>query len=192
LAHGETLAYFYCDFRQERTTDGATVLRSLLIQLLRQARNEWNLEYTDIFRRKSEGAEPPADTDVLCDLICYSLKFLRRPVVVIDALDECKRIGTFLTRLVRTVNEGELRLLITSRTEPAISSALSGLPSLSLNDYARLVDNDMERHIDIELEVRSRLAFLAPDLKDEIRKSLLQQADGMSVDPTFIFFNSLS
>ncbi|KAG1858862.1 hypothetical protein F4604DRAFT_1930917 [Suillus subluteus] len=179
LARSETPVYFYCDFRQERTTDGATILRSLLIQLLRQARDGWNLEFTDLFRRKSEGAEPPADTDVLCNLICCSLKFLRRPVVIIDALDECKRVGTFLTRLVRAVNEGELRLLITSRTEPAISSALSGLPSLSLSDHACLIDDDMEILIDRELEVRSRLASLTPDLKDKIRKSLLQQADGM-------------
>jgi hypothetical protein len=182
VACNETPVYFYCDFRHERTTDGAIVLRSLLVQLLRQARADWSSEFTDLFRRKSEGAEAPVDVAVLCDLICRSLKFLRRPVAIIDALDECKHIGTFLTRLVRTVNDGELRLLITSRTEPAISSSLSGLPSLSLSDYARLIDGDMELHIDKELEARSRLASLAPDLKDEIRKSLLQQADGMSVN----------
>ncbi|KAG2049526.1 ankyrin, partial [Suillus hirtellus] len=179
LACGETPVYFYCDFRHERTTDGAIILRSLLVQLLRQARVDWSSEFTDLFRRKSEGAEAPVDIAVLCDLICRSLRFLRRPIAIIDALDECKRVRTFLTRLVRIVNDGELRLLITSRTEPAISSALSGLPSLSLSDYARLIDNDMELHIDRELEGRSRLASLAPDLKDEIRRSLLQQADGM-------------
>ncbi|KAG2070268.1 ankyrin [Suillus decipiens] len=176
---GETPVYFYCDFRHEKTTDGAIVLRSLLVQLLRQVRVDWNSEFTDLFRRRSEGAEAPVDVVVLCDLICRSLKFLRWPVAIIDALDECKHVGTFLTRLVRAVNDSGLRLLITSRTEPAISSALSGLPSFSLSDYARLIDNDMELHIDRQLEARSRLAFLAPDLKHEIRKSLLQQADGM-------------
>ncbi|KAG2138576.1 ankyrin repeat-containing domain protein [Suillus bovinus] len=179
VACGETPVYFYCDFRQERTTDGAIILRSLLVQLLRQARIDWSSEFTDLFRRKSEGAEAPVDIAVLCDLICRSLKFLRQPVAIIDALDECKHIRTFLPRLVRIVNEGELRLLITSRMEPAISSTLSGLPSLSLSDYARLIDNDMQLHIDRELEARSRLASLAPDLKDEIRRSLSQQADGM-------------
>ncbi|KAG1732306.1 ankyrin repeat-containing domain protein [Suillus lakei] len=179
MACGETPVYFYCDFRQERTTDGAIVLRSLLVQLLRQARIEWSSEFTDLFRRKSEGAEAPVDVIVLCDLVCRSLKFLKRPVAIIDALDECQRVGTFLTRLIRAVNEGGLRLLITSRKEQAISSVLSGLPSLSLSDYARLIDNDMELHIDKELEARPRLASLTHDLKDEIRKSLLQQADGM-------------
>ncbi|KAG2146832.1 ankyrin repeat-containing domain protein [Suillus clintonianus] len=179
VACGETPVYFYCDFRHERTTDGAIVLRSLLVQLLRQARVDWSSEFTDLFRRKSEGAEAPVDFVVLCDLVCRSLKFLIRPVAIIDALDECKRVGTFLTRLVSGVNEGDLRLLITSRTEQAISSALSGLPSLALSDYARLINNDMELHIDREIGARPRLASLAPDLKHEIRTSLLQQADGM-------------
>ncbi|KAG2106634.1 ankyrin repeat-containing domain protein [Suillus discolor] len=179
VACGETPVYFYCDFRHERTTDGAIVLRSLLAQLLRQAPVDWNSEFNDLFRRKSEGAEAPVDIAVLCDLICRSLKFLERPVAIIDALDECKGVSTILTRLVRTVNEGDLRLLITSRTEPAISSALSGLPSLSLSDYTCSINDDMELHIDRALEARSRLASLPPDLKDEIRSSLLQQADGM-------------
>ncbi|KAG1780716.1 hypothetical protein EV702DRAFT_1194187 [Suillus placidus] len=156
LAHGETPVYFYCDFRQERTTDGATVLRSLLIQLLRQARDEWNSEFTVLFRRKSEGAEPPADTDVLCDLVCRSLKFLRQPVAIIDALDECELVGTFLKRLLCAANEGDMRLLITTT----------------------MINNDMELHIDKELNARQRLGSLTPDLKDESRKSLLQQAAG--------------
>lgn len=179
LAHGERPVYFYCDFRQERTTDGATVLRSLLVQLLRQAHNEWNSEFTVLFRRKLDGAGPPTDTDVLCDLICRSLKFIRQPVAIIDALDECKLVGTFLKRLLFAVNEGVMRLLITSRTEQTISSALSDLPSLSLSDHASLINNDMELHIDKELNARRRLSSLTPDLKDEIRTSLLQQADGM-------------
>ncbi|KAG1780703.1 hypothetical protein EV702DRAFT_1194176 [Suillus placidus] len=163
----------------ELLAHGATVLRSLLIQLLRQARDEWNSEFTVLFRRKSEGAEPPADTDVLCDLVCRSLKFLRQPVAIIDALDECKLVGTFLKRLLCAANEGDMPLLITSRTEQTISGALSDLPSLSLSDHAPLINNDMELHIDKELNARQRLASLTPDLKDEIRKSLLQQADGM-------------
>ncbi|KAG2082406.1 ankyrin repeat-containing domain protein [Suillus cothurnatus] len=143
LAYGETPVYFYCDFHQERTTDGATILCSLLIQLLRQAHNQWIEEFTDLLRRKSEGAKPPTDTDVLCDLICRSLKFLQHPVAIIDALDECKLIETFLSRLLCAANEGAMQLLI------------------------------------IKLDARRRLASLTPNLKDEIRRSLLQKADGM-------------
>ena len=36
LQDREVLAYFYCDFRNERSTGGAEVLRSLLSQLLQQ------------------------------------------------------------------------------------------------------------------------------------------------------------
>jgi hypothetical protein len=180
--------YFYCDFRQERTTDGATILRSLLIQLLRQAHDQWIEEFTDLLRRKSEGAKPPADTDVLCDLICRSLKFLRHPVAIIDALDECKLVETFLSRLLCAANEGAMRLLIISRTEQTISGVLSDLPSLSLSDYAPLINNDMELHIEKELDARRRLASLTPNLKDEIRRSLLQKADGMLVNSCAYLF----
>ena len=33
---GEILAYFYCDFRSERSTSSAEALRSILFQLLRE------------------------------------------------------------------------------------------------------------------------------------------------------------
>ncbi|KAG1723030.1 ankyrin repeat-containing domain protein [Suillus paluster] len=179
MVHGETLVYFYCDFRQERTTDGAIVLRSLLVQLLRKVPMEWNSEFFDLFCRKSQGAEAPTNIDILCGLVSRALRLLRRPIAIIDALDECRCDETFLTRLVSTANEGDLRLLITSRPEQAISVALSDLPSLSLSEYVRSIKNDMELHIGKEVEARSRLASLATDLKYEIRNSLLQQADGM-------------
>ncbi|KAG0706479.1 ankyrin repeat-containing domain protein [Suillus ampliporus] len=179
MERGETVVCFYCDFRRPTTTDGAIVLRSLLVQLLRKVPTEWNSKFLDLCRRKSEGAEAPANINVLCDLVSRALGLLKRPIAVVDALDECKCDETFLTRLVGTANEGDLRLLITSRTAQAISVVLSGLPSLSLNEHVRSIKADMELHIDRELEVRSKLASLAPNLKYEIRSSLLQQADGM-------------
>ena len=40
LQDGEVLGYFYCDFRDERSTSAAELMRSLLSQLLQHLRRQ--------------------------------------------------------------------------------------------------------------------------------------------------------
>ncbi|KAG1732165.1 hypothetical protein EDB19DRAFT_2005933 [Suillus lakei] len=43
-AESQTLAYFYCNFRDDWTTSAAAVLRSLVVQLLRESKDDWITE----------------------------------------------------------------------------------------------------------------------------------------------------
>ncbi|KIJ63611.1 hypothetical protein HYDPIDRAFT_29402 [Hydnomerulius pinastri MD-312] len=178
LGHDETLAYFYCDFRNSRCTSAMEVLRSLTAQFLRQAKTNWLPSFSDLVERKDRGAGPPADIDILSDMLKRAAKLHDRPIIVVDALDECDDLLDLLSALVG-LNEGHCRFFVTSRTVVTIKEALASLPSICLDDKVKAVHSDMESHLKIQLESRDRLRFLRQDLKEEIRDRLMKKADGM-------------
>ncbi|KAG2123142.1 hypothetical protein BD769DRAFT_1670222 [Suillus cothurnatus] len=40
-AEPSTLGYFYCNFRDDRTTSAAAALRSLVVELFQQSQDDW-------------------------------------------------------------------------------------------------------------------------------------------------------
>ncbi|KAF8840056.1 hypothetical protein BDN67DRAFT_1011775 [Paxillus ammoniavirescens] len=184
LRDGEVLAFFYCDFRNERSTSAAEVMRSLLTQLLRLA-NADGVDCRDavpeLVERKAEGTEPPCDMKLLTCLVRHVAQQLhRQPLIVIDALDECKDAEK-LVHAVKQLNDGHIRVFVTSRPERIIMETLFDLPSISLQNMGGAVSADMKRHITIELDSRQWLRILKPALKQEIHFALLARADGMQV-----------
>ncbi|KAH7910719.1 hypothetical protein BJ138DRAFT_1113828 [Hygrophoropsis aurantiaca] len=174
-----SLVYFYCDFRDARRNDGATVLRSILAQLLRSADHDWLSRFPELVQRNSQGLGFPTDTATLCNFILRASRLIDSPLVVIDALDECEGIDDILSHLVRLADEGDIRLFLTSRKEQAIVDAFRDRSSISLNDTSDFTKMDMRMHISKELSTRPRLSRLPRDLKEEISSTLLAKADGM-------------
>lgn len=156
------------------------VFRSLLVQLLRGAKINWLPLFSDLVERKNRGADPPADLDILTDLLMRAAGLHKRPIIVIDALDECNDLSNLLEVLTRLDN-GHLQLFCVSRPEIVIQEAFAGLPSISLSDMIEPLLEDMRRHILAELDNRQRLKILRADLKDRILAVLLGRAGGMSV-----------
>jgi hypothetical protein len=66
--------------------------------------------------------------------------------VIIDALGECIDLQDLLDVLTR-LNDGRLRLFLTSRTEQLTEETFTGLPSISLNELIDSVEDDMQLHI---------------------------------------------
>ncbi|KAF9242323.1 ankyrin repeat-containing domain protein [Melanogaster broomeanus] len=99
-------------------------------------------------------------------------------MIIIDALDECLDLPGLLDVLVK-LNNGHIRLLVTSRTELIIKETFTGLPSISLKDMVHDMENDMRLHVKKQLEARRKLKTLPSDAKDEILWLLLRKADGM-------------
>ncbi|KAF9231976.1 hypothetical protein BU15DRAFT_81761 [Melanogaster broomeanus] len=130
LADDETLAYFYCDFRTPRSTSTMEDLA-----LVNQA---VAVEFRDRLALFIPGTGHAQRA---------------RPMIVIDALDECEDLSKLLV--------------------------FAGLSSISLNDKVDAVRNDMYFHISTELESRDRLKILSHDLQVEIRDALMEKADGM-------------
>jgi hypothetical protein len=179
LEDSETLAYFYCDFRQQQTTDSAVVLRSLLSQLLQSSTKDWLPLFKDLEKRHSQGAPPPTDLNMLIDLLLRISMLHDHPIIVIDALDECKDFSSLVKELVQLNVDGSVQIFVTSRAEQAIIEAFTDITSISLSDMVGTVKGDIQIHLDSQLSTRPRLAKLSTELKEKIWTALLNKADGM-------------
>src|SRR5260370_9220867 len=84
-----SLAFFYCDFREEQKKDLRGLLSSLLVQLCRQSDSYCDVLFK-FYLEHAEGSRHPSD-DELARCLASLLKFPGHPPVylIIDALDEC-------------------------------------------------------------------------------------------------------
>ncbi|KAG0691811.1 hypothetical protein DFH29DRAFT_883673 [Suillus ampliporus] len=159
-AEPQTLAYFYCNFRDEKTTIASAVLRTLACNLLRESTNDWITKIGEREQQQSDaeehfislrklgqqyrsGEKCPTDLNFLRKLIVEASKLVPRPVLVIDALDECKDYCDLVEHLTNLADDARLRLFVTSRIEPDIRDAFRHLPTMSLKDTA---GTNEERH----------------------------------------------
>ncbi|KAG1886707.1 hypothetical protein F4604DRAFT_2044165 [Suillus subluteus] len=195
-AEPQTLAYFYCNFGDDNTRIAAAVLRSLLVQLLRQSKDDWitkirgqkqqdsNTEVDlvslrELRQQQRNGDCCPTDLGFLRKLLVEASKLVDRPVLVIDALDECKDHGDLVGHLVKLPEDARLRLFVTGRTEPNITTAFRHLPIVSLKDSAEQMQEDICAHIAEQLATQSRLSRLPETLRTAILETLLKKAKGM-------------
>lgn len=101
----------------------------------------------------------------------------RKPLIVVDALDECREVETLLDGLITC--KGDVRTLVTSRPLQNIIAMLSHFPSISMDGMANELSVDILLHVTRELDSRCRLRTFEESLKDEIRSKLCGKADGM-------------
>ncbi|KAG6332075.1 hypothetical protein ID866_7013 [Astraeus odoratus] len=174
------LAYFYCDFQQARSTNATEIIRSLLAQLLGKSKKKWLSSFPELCKRKAHDLGPPSDNRLLCDWLLSASKLHNRPVIVIDALDECmdQELDDLLDVIPR-LNVGHLRVFLSSRPEQIIKDAFVGLPSLSLQERSAFLAKDIRIYITKELQTRRRLRNLPAQLREEIRSVLPPKANGM-------------
>ncbi|KAG1886755.1 hypothetical protein F4604DRAFT_1917583 [Suillus subluteus] len=194
-AEPQTLGYFYCDFRDDRTTSAAAVLRSLVVQLLQQSQDDWitkinkpRVHWQDegdlpslrnLWHQQREAKPHPTDLCYLRKLLVEVSTLVRRPALVIDALDECKDYPDLVGHLVNLSEDARLRLFVTGRSEPDIQEAFHDLPTLSLKDSAEQMKADICVYITEQLKTRKKLSCLSDTLKKTILEKLLEKAEGM-------------
>ncbi|KAG8215848.1 hypothetical protein J3R82DRAFT_7792 [Butyriboletus roseoflavus] len=170
------------DFRSECSTVAAEVICSLLSQL--------------IHRFLYDAVDPG---DVLCELIkergrsgsiinngkhlarllsSAAKQFTRKPLIVINALDECGDKQDLLDALI-TLSQAGLRLFVSSRPLQIIKDQFVDLSSLSLEKMLTAVSADIQLHVIHELDSDRQLRIAPLRLKEEIRYTLCENADGM-------------
>jgi NACHT domain-containing protein len=140
-----SLAFFYCDFREDQKKDLRGLLSSLLAQLCHQSDS-----YCDILSKlhsdHAKGWRSPSD-DALVGCLLDLLRLPRQAPVflIVDALDECPESSAVLSPRVEVLNfikqlvKSEipnLRICVTSRPEIDIKNVLGALIfcSVSLHD----------------------------------------------------------
>ena len=179
--NGEILAYFYCDFRSDRSTSSAEVLRSILSQLLcglRGSAIDPESLFKDLIKAKERGGATRNDAKELAGFVSrLAILSSAKPLVIIDALDECKDVRPLLQAL--TVIKGYVRLFVTSRPLHVIVCDLSDLFCVSMDDMGDELLADIQLHVNRELDARHRLRDFNIELKAEICSVLCRKADGM-------------
>jgi hypothetical protein len=152
-----SLAFFYCDFREDQKKDLRGLVSSLLVQLCHQSDPYWDA-LSKLYSEHADGSRYPSD-DALAGFLKNILKLPgHAPVyLVVDALDECSNTSSIpsprsdVLNLIEKLIKSEisnLHICVTSRPEMDIKDALNHLifRSVSLHDE-RGQKNDIEEYI---------------------------------------------
>ena len=186
-----SMAFFYCDFREEQKRDMRGLLSSLLVQLCHQSDS-----YCDVLSKfyfeHANGSRYPGD-DALAGCLKDLLKLPgHAPVfLIIDALDECPNASSIpsprsdvlnlLKELIKSeVSTRNLRICVTSRPEVDIKDAIDPLiqRSVSLHDEHGQ-KNDIGVYITSVVNTDSRNKRWKAEDKRLVIDVLTRKADGM-------------
>jgi hypothetical protein len=140
-----SLAFFYCDFRDDRKMELRGLLSSFLVQLCHQSDSYFDI-LSNFYSGHEKGLRPPSD-DALAGCLkgLLNIPGLAPVYLIVDALDECPnpsvvrspraKILSLIEDLVKTQIRN-LRICVTSRPEVDIKDVLDPLifRSVSLHD----------------------------------------------------------
>ena len=140
-----SLAYYYCDFRDDKKRGPRGLVSSLLIQLCQQSDSYCDI-VSKFYLEHTKGSRCPSDAALeLCLKNILKLPGQLPVYLIVDALDECpitsdmppaREKVLMLVRQLTTSKYPNLRICVTSRPEPDLSAVLEPLSfrSISLHD----------------------------------------------------------
>ncbi|KAJ7082339.1 ankyrin repeat-containing domain protein [Mycena crocata] len=158
LGHPPAIAFFYFDFRHEKTQAVDVSLRRIVLQLSAQSPNSHAV--LERYYRSSNGQISPTYKDlrqILHDLLLE----LPRAYIVFDALDECDE--TELGRLfdildmLRRWRLSPLHLLFTSQPRAIFTSGFDGVTCIDLQ--STVIRDDVKFFVESELQDNRKLAI---------------------------------
>ena len=183
-----SLAFFYCDFREDQKKDLRGLLSSLLVQLSHQSDS-----YSDIlfkfYEEHDEGSRHPSDDELARCLTDLLQNPGQAPVyVVVDALDECPntavpsprvKVLDLIEELIKS-RLPNLRICVTSRPETDIKYVLDTLTfrSVSLHDEGGQ-KGDIEEYIKSVIHTHPKNRRWKAEHKRLVIDVLTAKADGM-------------
>jgi hypothetical protein len=184
-----SLAFFYCDFREDQMKDLRGLLSSLLVQVCHQSDS-----YSDIlskfYSEHANGSRHPSD-DVLIECLKDLLKLPgHAPVyLIVDALDECPNTSSIPSPRYEVLNLIEeliksqipnLRVCVTSRPEAEIKELLDPLVlhTVSLHDESGQ-KRDIEEYIKSVINMNPKSKRWKRADKQLVIDVLTEKADGM-------------
>jgi len=185
-----SLAFYYCDFREDVKKDRHGLLSSVLFQLCHQSDS-----YSDIlstfYSEHARGSQQPSD-----DALATCLKDLLRtpgqaPVyLILDALDECpntsalpsprEKVLKLLEELLIDLQISNLRICVTSRSETDIKGVLYPLSfrSVSLHDEIGQIE-DIDFYIKSVVNTDPIMRRWNTEIKQLVIDVLTNMVDGM-------------
>jgi hypothetical protein len=184
-----SLAFFYCDFREDKKKGLRGLLSSLLVQLCHQSDSYYDL-LSEFYSEHDKGFRRPSD-DALGQRLKDLLKLpgLAPVYLIVDALDECPNTSTTQTprtevlNLIKELIESRfanLRMCVTSRPETDIKDILDPLifSSVSLHEQSEQ-KRDIEDYIKSVINTHPKNKRWKAEHKQQVIDGLTENADGM-------------
>ncbi|CAG8977987.1 hypothetical protein HYALB_00001869, partial [Hymenoscyphus albidus] len=173
------LAYFYFDFNESQKGKADSLIRSLVAQLYGQA-SHTPAGLEKLFNEfQNTSFQPPLAS--LVQVLSQIITCFPKVYIIIDALDECEELDEILDilRVVQGWKENRLHTIVTSRDLVDIRNSLSQVVTDTLCVETSNIGQDISIYIAERLEVDSRLVRWPPEIRDMIRKTLMDKAHGM-------------
>lgn len=175
-------AFFFCDFKNERTLKATNIFGAIASQLARQKNEAFKLleEFHESLH-PVDGLPKKADADNLRALVGKMCELFEQVLMVVDGIDEC---GDCMDEIAEMVSDlasdaDTLSLAIFSRDEVGIRRQLEeDFKPIPISARSK----DIELYVRAELESlvnKGRLRVTNPSLKEEVREALVKQAQGM-------------
>ena len=183
-----SLAFFYCDFREDRKKDLRGLLSSVLVQLCHQS-DSYSEFLSKLYSEHANGSRHPSD-DVLVGCLKNLLNLPgNAPVyLIVDALDECPNTSSIplphgeVLKLIEELIKSEiphLRVCVTSRPEADIKNFLEPLVhhTVSLHNEGGQ-KRDIEEYIKSVINENQKNKWKAAD-RQLVIDVLTEKAQGM-------------
>jgi len=184
-----SLAFFYCDFRDDQKKDRRGLLSSLLVQLCDQS-DVYCAILSDFYLAHHNGSKYASDGE-LAQCLKTMLNLLKQSTayIIIDALDECStstglpsprdNVLAFVEELV-TLQAPNLRICVTSRSEADIEPVLNPLAfrSVSLHGESGQAQ-DIAEYVTFVVNSDPKMRAWRKADKELVIDMLMKKADGM-------------
>ena len=184
-----SLAFFYCDFREDRKKELRGLLSSFLVQLYHQSNSYFDI-LSRFYSEHDKGLRPPSENALarcLKDLL--NLPGMAPVYLIVDALDECPnpsvvrspraKVLSLVEELVKT-EILNLRICVTSRPEIDIRDVVDPLifRSISLHDESGQ-RRDIEDYIKWIINTRPKRGRWKEEHRKLAIEVLMEKSNGM-------------
>jgi NACHT domain len=184
-----SLAFFYCDFREDEKRHLRGLLSSLLVQLCHQSSSYYQI-ISSFYSEHANGSQHPSDKELVQCLKNILEVTGQAPVyLIIDGLDECSNTSAMpsprekVLKLLEDLIDSRLsnlRLCVTSRPEFDIGAVLEPLAfsSVSLHDE-RGQREDIGNYIMSVVNTDPNMRRWKTTDKELVINVLINKSDGM-------------
>ena len=184
-----SLAFFYCDFREDLKKDLRGLLSSLLVQLCDQS-DAYCAILSDSYVAHGRGSQYASDIELLqCFMDMIKVPGHAPTYIIIDALDECPTTTGLpsprdkVLELVKDIVKSHipnLRICVTSRPEVDIGLVLDPLifRSVSLHGESGQAQ-DIAEYVKFVVETDPKMRIWRAADKELVIETLKRKADGM-------------
>ena len=183
-----SLAFYYCDFREDHKKDRRGLLSSVLVQLCHQSNSYCDI-LSSFYLEHRKGSQQPSDESLVrCLKDLLNMPGQAPVYLIVDALDECPNISAMPSSrekvliLVKELVESDLpnlHLCVTSRPETDIKAVLDPLTfrSVSLHDEIGQI-GDIDYYIKLVVNTDPNMRRWKEEDKQLVIDVLTKNADG--------------